>query len=220
MSKNTTQRVSFFIGLFIIAASILSTQILQTRILSVMSWYFLTFFTISMAMFGMTAGALLLYFLDRHFPRERFYQRLSSLAMVYALALILSWLMLINMAVNFEPSEPLASTLVLLKLIGVMIPPYIVGGLIVALALTRSPFPFGTTYAVDMIGAASGCFLVLGLMELWDGVSALLSIAALGAVAALFFRIAEVAEARRRATRTSPSPAWSMPRLWCCRRRS
>ena len=198
MSKNTTQRVSFFIGLFIIAASILSTQILQTRILSVMSWYFLTFFTISMAMFGMTAGALLLYFLDRHFPRERFYQRLSSLAMVYALALILSWLMLINMAVNFEPSEPLASTLVLLKLIGVMIPPYIVGGLIVALALTRSPFPFGTTYAVDMIGAASGCFLVLGLMELWDGVSALLSIAALGAVAALFFRIAEVAEARRR----------------------
>ena len=198
MSKNTTQRVSFFIGLFIIAASILSTQILQTRILSVMSWYFLTFFTISMAMFGMTAGALLLYFLDRHFPRERFYQRLSSLAMVYALALILSWLMLINMAVTFEPSEPLASTLVLLKLIGVMIPPYIVGGLIVALALTRSPFPFGTTYAVDMIGAASGCFLVLGLMELWDGVSALLSIAALGAVAALFFRIAEVAEARRR----------------------
>ena len=67
-----TRRVSFFIGLFVIAASILSTQILQTRILSVMSWYFLAFFTISMAMFGMTAGALVLYFLDRHFPRERF----------------------------------------------------------------------------------------------------------------------------------------------------
>ncbi len=80
MSRSTTQRVSFFIGLFIIAASILSTQILQTRILSVMSWYFLAFFTISMAMFGMTAGALMLYFLDRHFPRERFYERLSFLS--------------------------------------------------------------------------------------------------------------------------------------------
>ncbi len=194
----TTQRVAFFIGLFIIAASILSTQILQTRILSVMSWYFLAFFTISMAMFGMTAGALMLYFLDRHFPRERFYERLSFLSGVYALALILSWIMLITTVANFEPESPLLSTIVLIKLIIVLIPPYVASGLIVSLALTRSPFPIGTTYAVDLIGAASGCFLVLGLMEVFDGVSALLSIAALGALGALFFRIAEVAEARRR----------------------
>ncbi|MFQ5566321.1 MAG: hypothetical protein ACE5EU_08165 [Paracoccaceae bacterium] len=162
-----------------------------------MSWYFLAFFTISMAMFGMTAGALALYFLDRHFPRERFFERLSFLSGAYALALILSWIMLITTVANFEPESPLLSTIVLIKLIVVLIPPYVAGGLIVSLALTRSPFPIGTTYAVDLIGAASGCFLVLGLMEVFDGVSALLSIAALGAVGALFFRIAEVAEARR-----------------------
>ena len=180
-----------------IAASILSTQILQTRILSVMSWYFPAFFTISMAMFGMTAGALMLYFLDRHFPPERIYERLSFLSGVYALALILSWIMLITTVANFEPESPLLSTIVLIKLIIVLIPPYVAGGLIVSLALTRSPFPIGTTYAVDLVGAAAGCFLVLGLMEVFDGVSALLSIATLGAVGALFFRIAEVAEARR-----------------------
>jgi hypothetical protein len=189
--------VTFFIGLFVIAASILATQILQTRILSVMSWYFLAFFTISMAMFGMTAGALILYFLDRHFPPGRFYERLSTLSGGYALALIISWIMLITTVANFEPESPLLSTIVLLKLIIALIPPYVVGGLIVSLALTRSPFPVGTTYAVDLIGAAAGCFLVLGLMETFDGVSALLSIAALGAVSAFFFRIAEVAEARR-----------------------
>lgn len=123
---------------------------------------------------------------------------MSFLSGAYALALILSWIMLITTVANFEPASPLLSTIVLIKLIIVMIPPYVAGGLIVALALTRSPFPIGTTYAVDMIGAASGCFLVLGLMEVYDGVSALLSIAALGALGALFFRIAEVAEARQR----------------------
>ena len=194
---NGTQRVVFFIGLFVIAASNLSAQILQTRILSVMSWYFLAFFTISMAMFGMTAGALMLYFLDRHFPRERFYERLSFLSGVYALALILSWIMLITTVASFEAASPLLSTIVLLKLIIALTPPYVAGGLIVSLALTRSPFPIGTTYAVDLIGAASGCFLVLGLMEIYDGVSALLSIAALGSIGALFFKIAEVAEARQ-----------------------
>jgi len=193
-----TQRVAFFIGLFIIAASILSAQILQTRILSVMSYYFLAFFTISMAMFGMTAGALILYFLDRHFPRERFYERLSLLSGIYALALILSWIMLITTAANFEPELPFLTIVVLLKLIIALIPPYIVGGLIVSLALTRSPFPVGTTYAVDLIGAASGCFLVLGLMGVYDGVSALLAIAALGTVGAFFFKIADVTETLRR----------------------
>ena len=52
----------FLTGLFLICMCGLMLQIMETRLLSVMAWYYLAFFAISMAMFGMTAGSLFVYF--------------------------------------------------------------------------------------------------------------------------------------------------------------
>ena len=52
----------FYAGVFLLCMSVLMQQIVQTRILSVMAYYHLAFFSISMAMFGLTAGALWVYF--------------------------------------------------------------------------------------------------------------------------------------------------------------
>ena len=52
----------FLTGLFLICMCGLMLQIMETRLLSVMAWYYLAFFAISMAMFGMTAGSLLRLF--------------------------------------------------------------------------------------------------------------------------------------------------------------
>ena len=42
---------SFYAGVFIMSACTLILQVVQTRILSVVAWYHLAFFVISMAMF-------------------------------------------------------------------------------------------------------------------------------------------------------------------------
>jgi len=42
--------------------SLLIIQVVQTRVLSVVSLYYMAFFSISMGMLGMTAGALIAYF--------------------------------------------------------------------------------------------------------------------------------------------------------------
>jgi len=47
----------FYAGVFCISASTLMLQLIETRILSVLVWYHLAFFAISMAMFGLTVGA-------------------------------------------------------------------------------------------------------------------------------------------------------------------
>ena len=52
----------FLTGLFLICMCGLMLQIIETRILSVISYYYLAFFAIAMAMFGMTAGSLFVYF--------------------------------------------------------------------------------------------------------------------------------------------------------------
>ena len=57
------KKFNFYGGLFLVTAATLMLQLIQTRILSVVAWYHLAFFVISMAMFGLTAGAGLLFFL-------------------------------------------------------------------------------------------------------------------------------------------------------------
>jgi hypothetical protein len=51
------RRVRFYLALGLVTAATLMLQIIETRIISVTSWYHLAFFVISIAMFGLTAGA-------------------------------------------------------------------------------------------------------------------------------------------------------------------
>ena len=56
-----------------------------------------------------------------------------------------------------------------------------------SLALTRSPFPIGRVYGVDLLGAATGCLGVLFFLNISDGPSAILWIAAIAATGAVLF---------------------------------
>src|SRR4029078_1176086 len=55
------RRGPFLLGVFLIAFAVLLFQVAQTRILSVVSWYYLAFLAICVAMLGMTAGAVWVY---------------------------------------------------------------------------------------------------------------------------------------------------------------
>jgi hypothetical protein len=58
---DTGRRVRFYAALGLVTAATLMLQIIETRIISVTSWYHLAFFVISIAMFGLTAGAVFVY---------------------------------------------------------------------------------------------------------------------------------------------------------------
>ena len=60
-----------FAGLFLIALATLMYEILLTRIFSVTMCYHFAFMAISMAMFGMTVGSLLVYLRRASFIPER-----------------------------------------------------------------------------------------------------------------------------------------------------
>ena len=183
------RRTFFLIGLFLICMCVLMLQIMETRLLSVVAWYYLAFLAISMAMFGMTAGSLLVYFKARFFTPRRLFEHLSWIGMAFAIAVTGSTLL---MASSLLLNNTTTGMLVLgwLKLILAMVPPYILAGMAISLALTRSPWPVGIVYGVDLIGAAAGCLIALGLMTWLDGVSALFAVGAIGAVGAICFRAA------------------------------
>ena len=56
IQRNRRAKVFFLGGVFLACMCPLMLQVMETRLLSVIAWYYLAFFAISMAMFGMTAG--------------------------------------------------------------------------------------------------------------------------------------------------------------------
>jgi SAM-dependent methyltransferase len=183
------QKYLFYSGVFLLCMCGLMLQILETRLLSVIAWYYLAFFAISMAMFGMTMGALLIYFNTHRFRSDRLLEHLSWIASAIALAVVMSTLSTVSTVLG----SSLASGLMVLlwfKLILIILPPYVLAGMAISLALTQSPWPVGLVYGVDLVGAAAGCLLALALMSWLDGVSALFAVGAVAAAAASCFRAA------------------------------
>jgi hypothetical protein len=195
----TLSRRPFLLGVFLITYSVLVFQIVQTRVLSVIAWYYLAFFAISVAMLGMTAGAVWVYLHRERFTPERLAAELSRYALWSALAMPASLLAQFSIMTSLVPS---LSTLAAWSLLmGAMALPYVFAGVAVSLALTRSPFPVNQVYGVDMLGAALGCASVVLVLNLLDGPSAMIFSGAVAALAAACFAAsgAGLAQPRRRA---------------------
>jgi hypothetical protein len=178
-------QLRFYVGLFLVTACTLMLQLVQTRILSVVSWYHLAFFAISMAMFGLTGGAVWLYL-----QRERFSEKTLSYDIAhYSLAFAVSICLCLMVQMTLVPIvvRSVAAILTWLELALCIAVPFFFSGVVVSLALTRSPFPIGRVYGVDLLGAASGCLGVLLLLNTTDGPSAILWIAAIAAAGAVLF---------------------------------
>ena len=90
------RKSTFLAGLFLLCMGVLLLQIVETRVLSVISYYHLAFFAISMAMFGMTAGALIAYFNQARLAPEHLLGHLAWIAGAFALAVVLSTVVLIS----------------------------------------------------------------------------------------------------------------------------
>ena len=175
----------FYLALAIITACTLALQIVQTRILSVTSWYHLAFFVISVGMFGLTAGAVWVHQRPDKFNAQQLGRHLSNASMAFAVATALS--LAIEMALAPVTTRSLTILVSWGQLAVCLAVPFFFSGIVVSLALTRSPFPIGRVYAVDMVGAAVGCLGVLLLLNMVDGPSAVLWISVMAAVAGVLF---------------------------------
>jgi hypothetical protein len=92
----------------------------------------------------------------------------------FAIAVEVSTLLLIStvLMIGGKP-EFLMMVLLWLKLIVILTTPYFFAGMAISLALMRSPWPVPLVYGVDLIGAATGCLVVLVVLTFVDSVSAL-----------------------------------------------
>jgi len=178
-------QLRFYAGLFLTTACTLMLQVLQTRILSVVAWYHLAFFAISMAMFGLTAGSVFVYLRRERFTEQTLSYDLSYFSAAFALTILISF----GVQMTLAPVVIWSATAIWVwaQLAICMAVPFFFSGVVVSLALTRSPFPIGRVYGVDLLGAALGCLGVLLILNSTDGPTGIMWVGAVAAAGALLF---------------------------------
>ena len=178
-------RARFYAALGAVTAATLMLQIIETRVISVTSWYHLAFFVISIAMFGLTAGAVFVYLRRDSYTPANFSFHLVCATLACALstlvALFFQLTLVIGLPASFMSAVAWAEFSVVLSL------PFFFSGIVVSLALTRSPYPIAQVYGADLIGAAIGCLAILFILNLVSSPAAIVIVAAMLGGAALLF---------------------------------
>ncbi len=168
----------YYLAIFVLASATLSYQILITRFFSVMLYYHFAFAAISLAMLGLTRGAMEVYGKPARYTSERVGVEFARHASWFALGSVGAMVALLCL----PPLVPADAVPVALALaIVAFVWPFTEGGVCITLLLTRLPYRGGWLYAADLLGAAVGCLGVIFLLLVIDPVSATLWIAALSA---------------------------------------
>ncbi|OGM22845.1 hypothetical protein A2961_01620 [Candidatus Woesebacteria bacterium RIFCSPLOWO2_01_FULL_39_21] len=163
------------IGIFFMSMAMLMYEILLTRIFSVTMMYHFAFMAVSLAMFGLSAGAVLVFKKMSSFNQSQIRQSAVLGSLFFSL------------------SSSLGITLYALAPISIFIAflfssiPFVFGGMVITLALTKLGRDPGKMYAADLGGAALGCLLLLFVMNFLDGVAASWLVAAISCFGALAF---------------------------------
>jgi hypothetical protein len=175
----------FLAGLALVTGATLALEVVDTRLLSVLTWYSLAFFVIAMGLCGLTAGAVRVYLRREDFEGERLGASLSRAALGFAVLAPLSRVLLLAIPIR---TEPVATTVVLfLFLSSALALPFYPAGVVMAAALTRSPFPVGRVYAVDLVGGALGAALSPLVIGWTDASTSVLVVAGAGALGSIAF---------------------------------
>ncbi|MDB4981554.1 MAG: hypothetical protein JWM82_2306 [Myxococcales bacterium] len=181
MPPTTPSRVQALAGLALTSAIVVAHEVLMTRLLSVVTWYALGFFVLSIAMLGLTAGAL--QALRARAAGAPLGPWLAERTILLAVSIIVSLVAALAIPLLSEPTA--TAFVAMLVVAGAMALPMVAGGGIVTRLMSELDVPIGVVYAVDLAGAAAGALAPLALLGPFDGPSAVLVLAVAAAACGL-----------------------------------
>jgi hypothetical protein len=173
---------------FAVAATSLSALLLElalTRVFSVIYYYHFAFLAISIALFGLGAGGVCSYLVNAW--RGGIFAKLGILATINAVAIVGS--------LCFLTSRVGSSGLVIAYFAAAV--PFLITGIILSLIIADTIHHVSRIYFFDLIGAASGCLVLVPLLDRLGGPNTILVAAVIFAVsAAIWFHIAKLTRGR------------------------
>jgi SAM-dependent methyltransferase len=168
----------YYFAIFVLAFATLSYQILITRFFSVMLYYHFAFAAISLAMLGLTRGAMAVYNEPVRYAPERVGVEFARHASWFAITGVGA--MIAFLCVPLVIPGPYVTVALAIATVA-FVRPFTESGVCITLLLTRLPYRGGWLYAADLAGAALGCLGIIFVLFVVDPVSATLWIGAFAA---------------------------------------
>jgi hypothetical protein len=185
MLDTTVANRNTYIALFLITMSILMNEILLTRIFSVITYYHFAFMAISIVMFGMAVGAMLVFLLPQYQQTTEIHVQLANTALLFSITIVLSFFVLAAVPINFQGTlNGLLQSIAIFCLLAV---PFIFGGMNVCLVLTKFTKQINSLYAADLIGAGIGCIMIIVVLNYVTGPIAVVVSAFIGLLSTAFY---------------------------------
>ena len=182
----------------------LMLETLFTRIFSVTLWSHFAFMGVSVALLGLTTGALAVYLIPWLGRSQHIHERLTQTALLFSGVIPISILALLWIPV--KQTEGLGGAMALVFQFLVLTLPFFFTGVNVTLVLTRYGGKFRKLYAADLAGAALGCILFIGAVQVLNPVQALFGVICLGFIAATAYAFPE----RRQLMQSIPGLLFSL----------
>jgi hypothetical protein len=178
---------SFYAGVFLLSIGMLAAQFLLTRILSLVFWYHFVFLIISVVMFGLTAGTLLIYFFPKRFTQIKTIPYIVQYAALSGLAVFFTFLSLFYFPAILNDLWSLKVKAIVNVYFPILVIPFVFMGMAFSLILTRFPQSIGKIYGINLLGSAGGCLAAYFILNTFNGASAILVLSAIFLLAAACF---------------------------------
>jgi hypothetical protein len=182
--------INQLIGIFLLSFSVLAFEITITRILSVILYYHLAFMVISLAMLGLGAGGVYIYFSNKIKERADFFiilfTLLSSISIIVSLVLTLSFpsILFLLRTTFFD-----LWSLYFLPLYLLFTFPFFFAGLSFSLIFFKLSKQISKVYFFDLMGGGMGALLVIPLLYVLDAPTVVILIAFSTALSSFFFSL-------------------------------
>ena len=176
-------------GIFLVALVTLMFEILLTRVFSVIIWYHFAFLAISVAMFGMAAGAMHVFSFGKDLSADEIAKILTRNSLYLSISIVAAIASALQIPGFIGAFLPIIG-----PVIGIYVavaPPFFFSGVCVSLILSYYAAHSSGLYAADLLGAALGCALLLSLLSIINTLTVVFIIAALAGCAALCFSVGD-----------------------------
>lgn len=206
LSQKTDRSVRW--GVLLLCLGTLMYELILTRIFSVLMWYHFASMAISLALFGMGVAALTVQLRPRWFQDgdARFLAARGavlfglSVTLFFGVFVLFRWQPQIGFKILsffhqpfYQPFQQgfhdsslpagMIAALAILYLVTAL--PFFCAGVSLTVLFSRYHADFGRLYCYDLIGAGSGCLLIILALKLFGGITTLLVIAAVGVASGL-----------------------------------
>src|SRR5579885_2706671 len=182
--RNAASRFFIYGG---VACTTLSTLLLElslTRIFSVILFYHFAFMAISIALFGLGAGAICSYWLTLDLRTNR-WGLLGVFSTANAPVTVGALIVILNQRVKIQLTAENALHLTTVYFAAAI--PFFIAGVVISIAIASTIQNVHRVYFFDLAGAGAGCILLIPLLNALGGPGTVIASAAFYSLAGFFW---------------------------------